>query len=133
MTNFTSIIGLGKYRRQADRLINDPEGTRNLYLETMKKADRNKGILSSVWNELTALFRLLKAWVDGSYRDVPRQTIALIVGGLLYFLSPIDLVPDFLAGFGLLDDAVILGWIIKTVRDEVEKFTDWEASIRPGG
>ena len=114
-------------------MINDPEGTRNLYLETMKKADRNKGILSSVWNELTALFRLLKAWVDGSYRDVPRQTIALIVGGLLYFLSPIDLVPDFLAGFGLLDDAVILGWIIKTVRDEVEKFTDWEASIRPGG
>ncbi|NPV92065.1 MAG: DUF1232 domain-containing protein [Firmicutes bacterium] len=128
MTDPKTIIGLNKYRRQADRLINDPGGVQQVYLETVKKAERNQGLLSKVWNELTSLFRLIKAWVDGSYREIPKQTLALIVGGLLYFLSPVDLVPDFLAGLGLLDDAVILGWIIRNVRGEIERFTEWEAS-----
>ena len=36
-----------------------------------------------------------------------------IVAALLYILSPWDLLPDFLAGFGWLDDLVILGLLVR--------------------
>ena len=36
-----------------------------------------------------------------------------IILALLYALSPYDLVPDFLVGWGWLDDAVILGLVLR--------------------
>lgn len=37
---------------------------------------------------------------------------ALIGGALLYFLAPVDMVPDFIPGAGLLDDLTILSLVI---------------------
>lgn len=48
------------------------------------------------------------------------RKIALILGCLLYVLSPIDLVPDFIPGIGQLDD---LGAIAFTVRSLLTKKT----------
>lgn len=111
MTNSAQPSGFGRYRLQARRMINDPGSMQKVYLETVKKADNNKTTLGGVWSELISLTRLVRAWINGSYRDVSTQTKVLVLGGLLYFLSPIDLVPDFIAGLGLLDDAALIAWI----------------------
>jgi len=65
-------------------------------------------IRSSVWmivpNLLRTLFR----------RDVSWKSKALLLGGLVYLISPVDLLPDILVGIGWLDDLVIvplLGWL----------------------
>lgn len=42
-------------------------------------------------------------------RDVSRRDKAIVLGGLLYFVFPLDLVPDLLLPFGYADDAVVLG------------------------
>jgi len=44
----------------------------------------------------------------------------LIILSVIYVFSPIDIVPDFLAGFGLIDDA---GVLITTIVLEVIKRT----------
>ncbi|MFQ5847372.1 MAG: DUF1232 domain-containing protein [Candidatus Methylomirabilales bacterium] len=38
--------------------------------------------------------------------------ILLIVGALLYILSPVDLVPDLVPGLGWLDDLIVLGLLL---------------------
>jgi uncharacterized membrane protein YkvA (DUF1232 family) len=45
---------------------------------------------------------------------------------LIYFVSPIDLVPDFLPVIGITDDVALVVWLIKTLGDDVRKFSDWE-------
>lgn len=40
-------------------------------------------------------------------RRVPWQMKLLPVGVLVYVLSPIDLIPEFLVGLGLVDDVVV--------------------------
>lgn len=35
-------------------------------------------------------------------------SVAICVAALIYFVSPVDIVPDILFGFGQLDDAAIL-------------------------
>nr|WP_276516669.1 DUF1232 domain-containing protein [Fictibacillus nanhaiensis] len=52
--------------------------------------------------------------------------MVLIVAGLLYFVSPIDAVPDFLIGAGLLDDATVLAFLFKTLSSEISSFQSWE-------
>lgn len=62
----------------------------------------------SVWMIVPNLLRTLVR------RDVPIRPKLLLVAGLVYLISPVDLVPDILFGVGWLDDLVIvpvLGWL----------------------
>ncbi|MDD3536919.1 MAG: YkvA family protein [Eubacteriales bacterium] len=48
------------------------------------------------------------------------------MAGLLYFVSPIDLIPDVIPGLGLTDDVVILGLIIRQVSSDLDKYKAWK-------
>ncbi|GAB3833678.1 YkvA family protein [Hymenobacter jeollabukensis] len=74
------------------------------------------------------LVRLVRAYVNGSYREVQTGTIVSGLGVLLYVLSPIDLVPDFIPVLGFLDDLSLVSWFIGKFQDEIRRFREWEAS-----
>lgn len=46
---------------------------------------------------------------------VPARTKANVAAGLAYFLTPLDMIPDFLGPPGFLDDVVVAAWILNTV------------------
>lgn len=72
------------------------------------------------------LGRMTKAYAQGHYRTVPWKTMLLIVGAILYFVDPIDFIPDFIPVTGLTDDLGILLWVVSRVSDEIDKFILWE-------
>ncbi len=45
----------------------------------------------------------------------PLQVRALLLGALAYFIMPVDLVPDFVAGLGFTDDATVLATVLALV------------------
>ncbi len=51
------------------------------------------------------------------------KNAALIAAGLIYFVLPTDLTPDFIPGIGYLDDALVLNILWKTVVAQVERYT----------
>jgi len=79
-------------------------------------------------DKLFVFGRLIKAYALGTYREIPVKNLVLIVAALLYFINPLDLVPDLIPMTGLADDFAILLWIFKTVSAEVDKFISWERS-----
>ena len=74
------------------------------------------------------LGRVIKAYATGQYREVPWKTILLIVAAVVYFINPLDLVPDLIPLTGLTDDFAVLLWVYNSVSNEVEKFLIWERS-----
>lgn len=52
---------------------------------------------------------------DGA-RRAPWYVKVLVTVGLLYLLSPIDLIPDFIPVLGHLDDALLVAGLLKLVR-----------------
>ncbi len=72
------------------------------------------------------LGRLIKAYALGQYREIPWKTLLLIVAAVLYFVNPLDLVPDIVPLTGLTDDFAILVWVYGSVSNETEKFLLWE-------
>jgi uncharacterized membrane protein YkvA (DUF1232 family) len=72
------------------------------------------------------LTRLTKAWRNKEYTEVSYVTVFLSVAILLYFVSPIDLVPDFIPIVGGLDDVLLLGFLLKMIDKEIERFLTWE-------
>ena len=63
------------------------------------------------------LVRLVRSLIAD--RSTPRSAKLALGGLLLYLLSPIDLIPDFIPGLGSIDDiavaAVILRWVGRRV------------------
>jgi uncharacterized membrane protein YkvA (DUF1232 family) len=76
---------------------------------------------------LRAVPRLLAAVVRGTYADADRGRLLGVGLGLLYMLSPVDLLPEILLGpFGLADDAFVVAWVAGAVLAEVDRFLDRE-------
>ncbi len=69
---------------------------------------------------------MVKAYVSGQYRIVPWPTILKIVAVLIYFVSPIDVIPDILPIIGLTDDLAIVLWLFRALHEDIENFEAWE-------
>ncbi|MCY1285036.1 hypothetical protein D9M68_313370 [compost metagenome] len=90
-----------------------------------RKSVRQGWRLSAVRDDLRLLLALCNAWWRGEYRAVSPQALVAVVAALLYFLSPLDAIPDLLIGVGLIDDIAVLAWLMKTWHEELEAFRVW--------
>jgi uncharacterized membrane protein YkvA (DUF1232 family) len=98
-----------------------------------KDAPSGGGLLSATgqeWRRLMALLRMLKAWSSGRYKDVPKKTLLLSTAALVYFLSPIDLIPDFIPVVGVLDDVTVVMLVLSAIGQDLERFQAWEERQR---
>ena len=116
------------FSKIASKLINDKGKTLDKIQEGLKKATANKGSLTNIWDQLQLLFSLAKDYASGNYTAIPKSSIIAIVAALLYFISPLDLIPDFLVGLGFVDDAFVLGLVYKQVLKELDKYQIWKDS-----
>lgn len=85
-------------------------------------------MIGRLWSDLPLLVRLLKAWKEGSYRGLSVRTLASCAAALLYVLSPVDLIPDFIPGIGLIDDAAVLFFLLHSMAQDLAAFRVWEQS-----
>lgn len=95
-----------------------------------EKANRFRDALEGVFDELKALTRMVKAWARKEYVEVPWKSVATALFALVYFLSPIDLIPDFLAGIGMVDDIAVIRQVVQAIREDLRSFRNWEAGGR---
>lgn len=79
----------------------------------------------SIGMRLAALPRMLWQTLLGRYDGGAR--VLMMLGGALYVVSPIDLLPEALLLVpGLLDDAFVIAWLAGAILSETERFLKWE-------
>jgi len=84
----------------------------------------------SIGTRLAALPRMVWQTLMGRYDGGAR--VLMILGGALYVVSPIDLLPEALLLLpGLLDDAFIIAWLAGAILSETERFLKWEDARVP--
>ena len=96
--------------------------------DEIKKLFKNVKVLAKYFNDLCEILELLRDRVKGTYTETPWRTIAALTGALIYVLSPIDIIFDFIPGIGFLDDAVVIGLAIKLAQPDLEKYRAWKAN-----
>lgn len=68
---------------------------------------------------------LLRDYMYKEYRDISKRSVAIILFGALYTISPLDLIPDSLGLIGLVDDAAVLKLVNKMLDGELDKYKEW--------
>jgi uncharacterized membrane protein YkvA (DUF1232 family) len=94
----------------------------------LKQTDFNKGETAIVKEKFFTMGRLLRAYAQGEYREIPWKSLLLIVAAILYFINPIDVIPDLLPLVGLTDDFGVLFLVYKSISGDIDKFLEWEKS-----
>lgn len=72
------------------------------------------------------MLSLLNDYRNGEYKDVPWKVIAVLVAGLVYFVSPLDGVPDFFPLAGYLDDALVVKLALDLARSDWARYRQWQ-------
>ncbi len=112
-------------RDLATRVAQDPGQTEKLIRSAERKAARNENAIRQVYQYVVSFSRLLRAYARREYTVVPWGSIILITIALIYFVSPIDLIPDFVLG-GFIDDIALIASIVKQVQSDLDAFRAWE-------
>ncbi|MFC1837937.1 DnaJ domain-containing protein [Thermodesulfobacteriota bacterium] len=89
------------------------------------KVNMNAGPLKRIIRDVKDLYHLTKDSIRGDYKLHP-VNLGIIAGGLLYFIIPADLIPDFIPIVGLVDDIAILTTIINSMQGELIKYRNWK-------
>lgn len=113
------------FKKHAAHLAASSAGVLSLLKSASLKANSNQNHFLSIWDDLATLFRLLKAWALRRYQGLEWKTIILALAAVLYFVNPLDAIPDFLPG-GFIDDLAILAAVLKQMRSELSTFVEWE-------
>jgi uncharacterized membrane protein YkvA (DUF1232 family) len=107
---------------KAGKVLNDRKAFVNLISAASAKIESGSTRIASVRNDIGTLVELLKAWISGEYREIPWTTLLLGTGAVIYFVNPLDAIPDILPATGLLDDASVIGFVLASAKNDIEKF-----------
>jgi len=121
-------------KKQAEEELK--KGAKNVTEEDLKKVInkrdeieekfRDNGPLGRFISDLKLMFSVIQDYISGEYREIPWWSIAAIVAALLYVLSPIDLIPDFIPVIGYIDDALVVAACLAMVEQDLQNYKDWK-------
>ncbi|MBP2704598.1 DUF1232 domain-containing protein [Microbispora sp. RL4-1S] len=86
---------------------------------------------------LRALPRMLRAGMRGGYPGMTKRKLAMLGLAVAYIVSPVDVIPDFLLGIGVVDDFGVFLWLMTALLGESGRYVEWErdapAAVRTSG
>lgn len=120
-------------RRLALEYVKTPARLNRLLDKAVQKFNRRQGPLAEIRDSLQACYRLLRAWSGGRYREIPTASLVSIVAAVIYFVMPVDMIPDFILALGLVDDAALMSWTLSAVKSDIDHFVAWEREQADAG
>jgi len=94
-------------------------------LQSLEHKSKRIPMVGNKMSQVFVMISLLKSYYDKDYRDIPFGTIVSITAALIYYLSPIDILPDSIPLVGLSDDAAVIGICWKMVQDDIKDYQKW--------
>ncbi len=112
---------------EQERIQPDDLGAVLATREQVERKAMRQGRLRRFLGEIRTMFDMLRDYWNGSYRAVPWYSVAAIAGALLYIFNPLDMVPDLIVTFGLMDDAAVTAACLRLVSGDLEAYRRWKA------
>ena len=117
--NYVSRFLKGNWLQKARVYAFNPKKMKALLLQLGKYITKNG--LSSVKENLLLMKDYLYDVTTGKYKDYDVKKLMVIIGAVIYVVTPFDFLPDFIPP-GLIDDLSIVAWALKEASAELENY-----------
>ena len=109
---------------EAEEILQD-EDKMERFLQKLERKLRTVPIAGSALAYVPIMMSLVKSYVKREYTELPIATMISVVVALIYFLSPIDIIPDVVPFAGYIDDAAIIVACLAFIRTDLEDYRIW--------
>lgn len=116
---------ISKNSVEAEKLLKD-EDRMERFLGRLERKLKKLPVVGDKLANVPVLVSLVRAYVKKDYQDIPIGSIIAIVGALIYFVSPIDLLPDNIPVIGYIDDVGVIAFVWPMIEDDVEEYKKWQ-------
>jgi uncharacterized membrane protein YkvA (DUF1232 family) len=107
----------------AEAYVGDRDRLRSLVADAVGKINTlPRGPFGETWPYLLAMVRLIRDFERGEYRDMAAPKLLIIIAAIIYFVSPFDVIPDWIPVLGHIDDAFVVSLALRTVRSDLDTF-----------
>ena len=117
------------FKRRAIEMMRD-DGEMEALLVKLEDKMSEVPMVGSGLKNIPLLVSMVRSYVMKEYKLAPMGTMVAVVTALLYWVSPIDLIPDVIPGVGYLDDAAVVAICWKMVEADVEAYEEWRDEHR---
>lgn len=113
----------------AEAYVGDQNRMRKLVEDAVGKINTiPRGPFGETWPYLLAMVRVIRDFQRGEYRDMSGPKLLIIIAAIIYFVSPFDVIPDWIPVLGHIDDAFVVSLALKSVRGDLDTFMAWETA-----
>ena len=132
MANPKAKLRIKKLSARAERLIGQPRVLIKKLSEARGKAGRSRRReLDTIKSDLIVLIDFAQDVARGTYKGIDLKTSVMVTAAILYFLMPLDSIPDFILGLGYLDDVTVITFVLSQIQTEIEKYKIWRQRQNP--
>ena len=97
----------------------------NKVMENAETAKKKASRLGKHLETFQLMWSLLHHYRAGNYTAIPWKFIAAIGFAMIYLVSPLDVIPDFLV-LGFVDDAAVFGLVVSAFQSELKEYKKWK-------
>jgi uncharacterized membrane protein YkvA (DUF1232 family) len=113
----------------AEAYAGDPKRLGGLVADAVGKLNIiPRGPFGETWPYLLAMIRVIRDFQSGDYRDMAAPKLLIVIAAIIYFVSPFDVIPDWIPVLGHIDDAFVVSLALKSVRGDLDTFMAWETA-----
>ena len=112
---------------KAEEIIKDPDAL-ELLRQRLEEKLKLLPLAGDSLSNIPVLVSMVRSYACKDYQNIPLGTMVAIISALIYFLSPIDLIPDAIPGVGYVDDAAVIVACLGLVQSDVDEYKAWRSN-----
>ena len=135
---------VSRLRPAAERIAGNRTATQALLDTAARKLERSPAFaawqgpagampaspVGAIMYYMSAMLRLVQAVAAGRY-SLPWGTLIACLAAILYYVLPVDLIPDRIPLIGFVDDLTVIGFALGQIKSDVDNFLAWEQTLGP--
>ena len=111
-------------RKEAEDILKDVDKTER-FLQKLENKLKTVPAAGDTLAFVPIMISLVRSYVKKEYTDIPAVSVVSTVVALIYFLSPVDIIPDGIPVLGYVDDAVVISGCIHLIKTDIEDYRLW--------
>lgn len=116
------------FSAKAKKLIDNPEKVSAVLEKAISLCDDLGQVrfIGKYFKDISLICNMINDYICRRYTKVPMATVITLLAAVLYFISPIDIIPDFLPLIGHLDDMLVFAFVQDAAKIDLKKYEKWK-------
>ncbi len=117
-----------KFSEKAKKVIDNPQKVSRILEKAISLCDDMGQIrfIGKYFREASVICRMVDDYICRRYTKVPTATVLTLLGAVLYFAAPIDIIPDFIPLIGHMDDMSVFMFVRDAAKVDIKKYKKWK-------